>query len=262
MSESCGGSPGFTSVVVLSLALGIGANTAIFSLVHVLLLRTLPVLEPERLVELLSQYPGGPRTSVFSWRFYEYFRDHNHVLSALIASSQPADFHLDDEIIHGEYISGNLFSLLGMKPAVGRLIAPADNAGVAVLNWSFWNRRFQLNPAIVGRQIILDNLPTTVIGVTPREFSGLQAGTPPDVWVMASSTLESSIGIRLMGQLNRGASLEQARAEIQLLNRWRVEELAKTSKDPQVRLFKMDVDSAANGFSSPATGTANRFWRC
>ena len=86
-------SPGFTAVAVLSLALGIGANTAIFSLLNTLMLRSLPVSHPEQLVELLSRYPGEPRLSTFSWRHYEHFRDHNKSFSDLLAVSRRSDRH-------------------------------------------------------------------------------------------------------------------------------------------------------------------------
>src|SRR5580704_11059952 len=85
-------SPGFTAVSVLSLALGIGANTAVFSLINTVMLRLLPVREPEQLVELLQRYPGEPRGGYWSWPSYEYYRDHNHVFSGLIASSHPSPF--------------------------------------------------------------------------------------------------------------------------------------------------------------------------
>ena len=83
--------PGFTVVAVLSLSLGIGVNTAIFSLINMLMLRLLPVKEPQQLVELLSQYPGEPRLNAFSWQSYEHYRDHNHVFSGLIGTSGPLD---------------------------------------------------------------------------------------------------------------------------------------------------------------------------
>jgi putative ABC transport system permease protein len=266
-------SPGFTAVAVLSLALGIGANTAIFSLVHTLILRSLPVREPERLVELLTKYPGEPRWSGFNWKAYELFRDHNHVFSGLIAASQPWDSQLslrgegiEPETVHGEYVSGNFFPTLGVKPALGRLPGPdndqpgADAATVAVLSWPFWNRRFQLDPAIVGKRIVLDDVTVTIIGVAPREFFGLQVGMAPDLWVPAaieaamhrpSRVASGRIGMRLVGRLRPGVSLQQARAEMEVLDRSRIEELAKTDKNSQLRQMKMEVEPAGAGLSRP-----------
>ena len=150
--------PGFTAIALLSLGLGIGANTAIFSLIHTLMLRPLPVRDPQQLVELLNKYPGEPHVNGFSWQSYLHFRDHNHVLTALIGSS-PAHLTvraegLDPEIVDGEYVVSNFFPVLGVTPAVGRLIGPADDAtsaaafAVAIVSWSYWKSRFNLDPAI------------------------------------------------------------------------------------------------------------------
>src|SRR5438105_4459979 len=125
-------SPGFTAVAVLSLALGIGANTAIFSLMYTVMLRMLPVQHPEELVGLLRRLPReGHRGSSFSWHAYEELRDNNRVLSALIAAS-PSSFDvrgegLELERVDGEYVAGNFFPELGMKAAIGRLISPGDD---------------------------------------------------------------------------------------------------------------------------------------
>src|SRR5580693_10556640 len=100
-----GRSPGFTAVTVLSLALGIGANTAIFSLINTLMLRMLPVYEPERLVEFLVLYPGDPPGNFFSWQSYQHFRDHNHVFSG-ISGVQPSRFHVRAEGLEPETVMG------------------------------------------------------------------------------------------------------------------------------------------------------------
>jgi hypothetical protein len=138
--------PGF--IALLSLGLGIGAN-AIFSLIHTLMLRLLlPVRDPQQLVELLNKYRGEPHVNGFSWQ--SYF--HNHVLAALIESS-PVHLTvraegLDPEIEDGEYVVSNFFPVLGVTPAVGRLTGPEDDATAAVVSWSYWKSRFNLDPAI------------------------------------------------------------------------------------------------------------------
>src|SRR6185312_1197813 len=170
-------SPGFTFVAVASLALGIGANTAIFSLIDTLMLRPLPVREPDQLVELLQKYPGEPRGNGFwSWQSYQYFRDYNHVFSGLIAF-KPSRFEargagLEPGTVDGEYVVGSFFRELGLKPAIGRLISPEDDrmnaaGSIAVVSWSYWQTKFNLNPAILGKRIILNDVPITIIGVTP-----------------------------------------------------------------------------------------------
>src|SRR5579863_3819464 len=152
--------PGFTAVAVLSLALGIGANTAIFSLIDTLMLRLLPVREPEQLVELLMKYPGEPRGSFFSLQSYEHFRDQNHVFAGLIGANA-SRFNVrgaggEPEVMDGECVTGNFFSVLGVKPAIGRLIGPDDDrkdaaGAVAVVSWSYWKSRFNTDQAILGK---------------------------------------------------------------------------------------------------------------
>jgi putative ABC transport system permease protein len=168
-------SPGFTAVAVLSLSLGIGANTAIFSLINILMLRLLPVKNPQQLVELLSRYPGEPRINGFSWQSYEHYRDHNHVFSGLIGTSGPTRLNVrsegfEPETLTGEHVVGNFFPVLGMTPAIGRLIGPEDNstetapAAVAVVSWFYWKSRFNLEPAILGQQIFVENTRSRLSG--------------------------------------------------------------------------------------------------
>src|SRR5437588_1830467 len=245
--------PGFTAVAVLSLGLGIGANTAIFSLINTLMLRTLPVQEPEQLVELLQKYPGEPRgNGYFTWPSYEHYRDHNHVFSALIATSAQTRFivrgeGLEPESLNGEYVAGNFFPALGVKPALGRLIRPQDADGAVVLSWSYWKNRFNLDPAILGKRIIVQDLPVTVIGVAPREFLGLQVGSRTEIWLPHNASVD--IRLNLLGRLKPGVSIEQARAEMTLLYRFTIEERARGSKDPLVRQLKIEVEPAGAGLS-------------
>jgi putative ABC transport system permease protein len=247
--------PGFTAVALLSLALGIGANTAIFSLIHTLMLRLLPVRAPEQLVELLKLYPNDPRLNYFSRPSYEHFRDNNHVFSDLIASS-PGRFNvrgegLEAETVDGEYVVGNFFPVLGVKPAIGRLIGPDDEpAGaaastVAVVSWSFWNNRFNLNPAILGKRIMVDDVPVVVVGVTEREFLGIQVVSHPAVW------LPRMTGGRLIGRLKPGVPIDRARAEMRVLYQWTIEEDARNTKNPLIRQMKLEVEPAGTGLTSP-----------
>ena len=237
---------------------GIGANTAIFSLINILMLRLLPVKDPQQLVELLSRYPGEPRINAFSWQSYEHYRDHNHVFSGLIGTSGPARLNvrsegLEPETLTGESVVGNFFPVLGMTPAIGRLIGPEDNstetapAAVAVVSWSYWKSRFNLDPAILGKQIIVENVPVTIVGVTPRAFFGLQVGSRTDIWLPRPTS--DRTGLRLVGRLKPGVSIEQARAEMAVLFQFTLEERSRSSKDPLVRQLKIEVDSAGAGFS-------------
>lgn len=245
-------SPGFAATAIGILALGVGANTAIFSLLNAVMLRTLPVHHPEQLVEPLSRYPGDPRMNGYSLEFYEYVRDHNHVF-AEVTGVIPASFKLtregaDEETVDGEYAAGNLFSVLGLQPAIGRLIDPRDAeagaAPVAVVNWSYWKSRFNLNPAILGTQIKVNGVPATIVGVTPRAFVGLQAGVIPAVWLPATRPR----GFRMLARLKASVTIEQAQAEMNVLHRPTLERLAQN--DPRWLQSTMEVEPAAAGFSA------------
>jgi predicted permease len=255
-------SPGFTSIAVLSLALGIGANTAIFSLVYALLLRTLPVRDPGELVELLHQYPGEPQLNGFSWQAYRLMREHNHVLSGLIAAAyQP--FHvrgegLEPQTADGAYVDDAFFTVLGVKPEIGRLIGPedsraGDSSAVAVVSWSYWKRQFNLDPAILGKQIFVENVPVTVVGVTQRKFSGLQAEGSQDFWLplaFAPPALRSSQGwLWLVGRLKPRVSLAQARAEMTVLYESTLDEQATITNNPFLRKMKFEMEPAGAGLS-------------
>jgi predicted permease len=259
--------PGFTAVAILSLALGIGANTAIFSLINALMLRPLPVREPQRLVELLALYPGDPRLNHFGWKYYEQFRDHSQAFSNLLAVS-PSRFQVtadgvEAEIVNGDYVIGTFFSALGIEPAFGRLIGPQDDRlgaspAVAVVSWSYWQNRFNGDRAILGKQIVMDGVPATVVGVTPREFSGLQVGIRTDLWVPVamepliqkpSRRATGELLVHVIGRLKPGVSIERAQAEMRVLDRSRVEEIANARNDPLWRQVRLDVAPAGAGLS-------------
>jgi len=228
--------PGFTTVAVLSLALGIGANTAIFSLIHTVVLSNIPVQDPGSLVEVLHKYGNYPRGNSVSWKNYQDLRDNNHVFSGVIAVSENS-LHVradgqDMEFRDGGYVSGNFFPVLGVKPAIGRLIVPEDDrigaaSPIAVVSWSYWNSRFNLDPAILGKTINVQGASLTVAGVTPRGFFGLQQGLKQDIWlpiamepVIRRNTYTAPNGppwLKLAARLKPGATIEQARAEMKVL---------------------------------------------
>jgi predicted permease len=263
--------PGFTAIAVLSLALGIGANTAIFSLIDTVMLRLLPVEQPERLVELLAKYPGQGRDNAFSWQGYEYMRDHTQVLSGLIADCPNyAHFHVRVEgsaweNVDGDLVSGNFFSTLGIKPVMGRMIVPKDDRmgasrDVAVVSWSYWNSRFHGDPAVVGKRILVEDRTLTVIGVAPRAFFGLQTGTKQDVWLplgieptirRGNSYTRSPayMWLNLVGRLKPGKSIEQARTEMRVLYRTTIEDETKTNDDPSRPKWTIEVEPAGMGLS-------------
>jgi predicted permease len=187
--------PGFAAVAVLSLALGIGANTAIFSIVDAVLLKWLPVEAPQELV-VIAQNPNEPSTTL-NYPDYEYFRDHNQVFSGVVANGGGGALNMivPDEGPHGDgqlvpwtMVSGNYFEVLGVKPAIGRLFTPEDNKTpgahpYAVLSYDFWKTRFGGEPRALGRKITLNGAPFSIIGVCRRGFTGTQVGSSPAVFL-------------------------------------------------------------------------------
>ncbi len=249
-------SPIFSIVAVLSLGLGIGANTAIFSLVNTLVLRPLPVHEPDRLVEVLSQFPGEPRHNGFSWNVYEHFRDQNHVFADLFGIS-PALFQLGDvnatAPVTGEYVTENFFPALGIEPAIGRMIGPADHQpgadAVVVISWRLWQERFNFSPSVLGQHLVISGLPATIVGVAPKTYRGLLVGFRPELWLPISAERrgDSAPPLGLMARLKPEITIEQARAEMRVLDRFRVELLAQRS--PSLRQLTIDLEPASNGFA-------------
>lgn len=254
-------SPGFTAVAVLILALGVGANTAVFSIINGLMLRTLPVRDPGRLVELLHQYPGEPAFNGFSWDAYQILRDGNHVFSDLIVGS--VNFFtvrgdtLQPQTVFGGSVGGNFFQALGLRAAAGRLIGPEDvhmgyHTPVAVVSWSFWKSRFDLDPGIVGRKIVVGNDPVTIIGVTQRGFYGLSEEAQQDIWLPTSLGPSPGWGFGLLGRLKPAVSMEQARAEMAVLFQTAVN---APDAGPFVKKMKLRIESAGRGVSTPLRAT-------
>jgi len=235
-------SPGFTAVTLLLLALGIGANTAIFSLVNTLLLRRLPVEHPEQLVEPLHRLQDEPHFNTFSWRQYQYFLAHNHVFSALTGMSGI------------NYDFGNFFH---------RLSAPVP---VAVVSWSYWKDRFNLDPAIVGRGITVDGFSVTIAGVAARGFRGLIIDYPQDMWLplamlpslVPGGSLEKNGNMMLVGRLKPGVGLGQARAEMAVLFRQAVAEEPAGRAKMFLSAMQFEMESASAGLSRARDQFASR----
>jgi putative ABC transport system permease protein len=250
-------SPGFTAIAILTLALGIGANTAIFSMMNGLLLQTLPIRDPKSLVEILVHYPGDPEPgfSTFDWDAYQTIRDGNRVLSELIVGSlnvyDVSGQGVEPQNIFGGNIGENFFKSLGVGPAIGRLIGPQDiatAAPVAVISWSFWKTQFNLNPDVVGRKIISGDKPLTIIGVAQRGFYGLSNQAQQDIWVPYS--LEGHPSVSLLGRLKPGVTPEQARADLAALYQTFAD---RPDTNPFMRKNVVRLMSAGNGRSTPVT---------
>lgn len=231
-------SPGFTAIAVITLALGIGANTAIFGLLDQALLRSLPVKEPERLV--LLKYQGSNRGHIrardedafyFSYPLYRDLRDRNAVFSGLIATTWAqagVQWQNQPELVTAELVSGNYFDVLGVQPELGRLLVDSDdkvpNANpVAVLGFDYWQRRFGADRSLLNQTISVNGHPFTVIGVAARGFHSAVAGDTPDFFaplmmkgevISGRDELEDrrSSWLNIIGRLKPGVNRDQAEA--------------------------------------------------
>jgi hypothetical protein len=191
-------SPGFSAVAVATLALGIGANAAIFALVDRVLLKLLPVRNPKELVLLRSPGPGqghtwsdGDRASSFSYPMYRDLRDQNTVFTGLLAEypfKATVSARGESERAAGELVSGNYFAVLGVAPALGRNLTQEDDRvpgahPEAVLSHGYWTRRFGNDSSALNKTIVVNGSPLTIVGVARAGFSGIQPGRPADLFV-------------------------------------------------------------------------------
>src|SRR5260370_5191435 len=233
-------SPGFTAVAALTLALGIGANTAIFGLLDQALLRSLPVKEPDRLV--LLRYSGSNSGHLrsrsddnlyFSYPMYRDLRDRNSVFSGVIATDWTQaglQWHNQPELVATELVSGNYFDVLGVQPVLGRLFVSSDDTvpngnPEAVLSFNYWQRRFAGDHSILNQGILVNGHPFTVIGVAQRGFHSGVMGYTPDVFapmMMKSQVMTGdddlenrrSSWLNIVARLKPGVTREQAEAGI------------------------------------------------
>jgi predicted permease len=244
---------GFTAIAVLSLALGIGANTAIFTLIDAVMLRMLPVKNPQELVSLKlapdAQFPrnapDGDRSIAFPYPAFVQMRERNRVLSALFAFKDTPGVSVlangSAEIAHGQLVTSNYFSALGVRPALGRDFAPVDDAAgatpVAIISYGYWQSLFGGEPSVLGRRIVVSGAPMTIVGVAAPGFFGLQRGSTVDLYMpmaMQPLIVPNVAGegpgtsvftatevwwIQLMGRLKPGVTLEQARANLDVIYR-------------------------------------------
>ena len=241
--------PGFTAVAVLTLALGIGANTAIFSFVDQLLLRPLPFPEPDRLVSLCFRDTRSSNIySSMSFPDYVYYRDHSTTLAGLaVFTDIDAAFRFGDRRVRipGEIVSYNYFSVLGVSPLLGRWFLPDEDAvpgrnPVVVLGYGLWQQAFGSDARVVGRQVVINGVSFTVVGIAPRNFVGwrLDRATKPEFWVptmmypvaepqKAGLDLQHLVGdqwLSAVGRLKAGVTIAQAQADFS----YRLEQLKQT----------------------------------
>jgi predicted permease len=263
--------PGFTCVAVLTLGLGIGANTAIFSLVNTVLLRSLPIAQPEQVVTLNFGTPGRGSFPLLGYPEYTDYRDRNQVLAGLAAMGM-AQVGLSNngtnERILGLHVTGNYFSLLGVGAALGRVITPEDDLTpgahpVVMLSYQCWQQRFGADPQIVGRNLLISGRKFTVIGVAPKGFRGTELASTPELWfpMMMKPGLEVGRGpvkgrtapVSTIGRLKEGVSWAQAESALNLI-------AAQIGREyPQADKGQIVVLSQPGLFGAAMRGTVLRF---
>ncbi|MGB2645588.1 MAG: ABC transporter permease [Candidatus Acidiferrum sp.] len=261
--------PGFTAVAVLTLALGIGANTAIFTLLDQILLRLLPVKNPQELVLLTMRghhYGNNWGGNSISHPMFRDFRAHNDVFSDMFcrfAFTVSLSFEGQAERADMEMVSGTYFSTLGLSPYLGRVFSPEDDRvpdghPYVVLNYAYWKTRFASDPSILGKTLLVNNYPMTVVGVLQPGFDGVELGRSPKLFVPIMMQKEIIVGnpgdmlkdrrsrwVNAFGRLKPGISREKAQAALQPFMH---------------SMLEMEVNEAA--FAHASTYDRNQFLKC
>ena len=271
--------PGFTVVAVLTLALGLGANTAIFSLTDQILLRLLPVDKPEELVVLRSPGPkngrvwaDGDGSASFAYPFYKDLRDKDSVFAGLLARfavSLSVAGEGQTERANGELVSGNYFDVLGVRPAMGRVFTDDDNRvpgghPLVVLSYGYWTRHFGADAGILNKTLIVNGVSMTVVGVARAGFNGVQVGQTPDMFIPITMKAQMTPNwdglndqrdywLAIIGRLKPGLSREQAESAVAPVYSQVIEEelpllgnLSESSKQ-RFRDKKLLLDSGSRG---------------
>jgi putative ABC transport system permease protein len=272
--------PAFSLVAVLTLTLGIGANTAIFTLIDAVMLRSLPVRSAGELVSVgdpsrpTALWEGAPMLDVLSYPLYERLRDRNGSFTGLLASGRSGRIEMDAgdggfEEVRARLVSANYFDVLGASPAFGRTFSPNQDrvpgaSPMIVISDDFWTTRFGREQGILGRAVRLNGSPFTVIGVGPRHFTGEVVGSPTDIWIPLSMQPQVNPGrarldridsnwLLAMGRLKPGVSLEAARADLTRLAHEALAEFAGGALSSEtlqgIRRRRVSVQAGAEGFS-------------
>lgn len=262
-------SPGFALTAIITLALGIGANTAVFSLINSLILRSLPVSDPGRLVSIQAINPNNQEDTRLSLGAFEQVRKRKDLFSGVFSwnGTLLVNLESDGAEYRGvlDWVSGTAFATLGIHPALGRFIRPQDlalDAGtsnqVAVISYGCWQHRYGGDPRVLGKMIHLGNRILTVIGVMPEDFSGFEIDSGPDVVVVPMGyswkgrfRKPGRLSLQLFARLAPGVSLRQAQVELDALWPHIREEVVRAAGAKRVRTAPQGIAirSAANGSS-------------
>jgi putative ABC transport system permease protein len=252
--------PGFAATVVLSLALGIGANTAIFSMFNTLVLRSLPVRDPATLFQVLHRGDGGPSQSS-TYALYDHLKSHSKTIAGAFQVDPTSTMRVlvagEAELVVGQEVTGDYFNVLGIRPVIGSVIESRhDRAStpnrVAVLGHAYWARRFGRDPGVLGRAMTIDDVPYTIIGVTSPEFFGLQVGRRVDVTVPIDGSEEPTFwkSRALLVRLAPGVSREVAAADLNVAFQQYLSSDKTLSDRARVQGFKsLDLAPSSSGLS-------------
>jgi predicted permease len=268
----------FTTVAISCLAIGIGANVAIFTIIETLFLRSLPVHQPSQLIAI-SRLGHNERNLEFSYPMFSYIRDNQKVLSGTFAfvdavfniqADENAPLRLSDVMA----VTEDYYSTLGVRPSLGRLISPLDANGgapanVAIISYGYWQQWYGGNPAVIGRSIKIEGVPFMIIGVAPKAFAGLRVGVASDVTIPLAGmslftgkrdgnaqrvfTNRKAFWLSIMGRLGHGISLDRARAQMQVMWPNVIDNTIPQDIEPQQRetfsSAHLQVTSGRTGFS-------------
>jgi predicted permease len=252
-------SPGFTAVAVLTLALGIGANAAIFSILDPLLLRKLPVQNPDALV-LVHGVGSLHSENGSEYSSYLIYRDNNPVFSGVFAagdiSSAPVTSNGQTLPVDGEPVSGSFFSVLGVRPYRGRLLDDSDSQPptgepVVVLSFNYWKYAFDANDAAIGRTILVRGIARTIVGVAPPGFFGLVVGGDPSFYTpIGSSPKSDTWWVWIFGRLKPGLSAAQAQAGLEPIFKQVMARSSLPEIEKKQDMSRLVLESAARGLSA------------
>jgi predicted permease len=228
-------SPGFTAIALITLVVGIGANTSLFNALDQVHMRPLPVKKPHELVSVHFRFRHGSWEEISGecgYSTYEAYHERSEVFASLMGfKGQTLTLRVNDvaESINGAAVSTNYFSTLGLRPALGRLIEPEQEQSpvvyqpIAVISHRFWRRRFEGRPDVIGKEIIINNQVLTVIGVAPAGFTGTVVGYPAEIFIPLGTAAQirgeqiHNISVCQLGRLKPGVDIKQAQAALQVL---------------------------------------------
>jgi putative ABC transport system permease protein len=261
-------SPSFTLATVLTLALGMGVNTAVFSVVNAVLLRPLPYPEPERLVSVKSIDRRGPVPTDLSYPTFFDFRSDNKVFDDIV-SYRDSQFALTGtgQPLHlrGQIVSWDLFPLLGVQPLIGRGFLPQEEESgqrVVILSHQLWQEQFGGDATAVGRTLIIDREPNTIVGIAPPGFNFPLGGAPVQIWTTLARDADSATytaitkqrGARLlnaMARLKPGIGIEQARAQLDAVGAALAKQYPDSNKNVAATLVRPEVENLAGDTRKP-----------